>query len=68
MPDPDHPSGPAESDPDARRMTQLASGAIHVLRALRLLRRARDEGTLSSEQYEAAVDAIAPEPDQPPGS
>ncbi len=45
-------------EPESQRMARLASGATHVLRALRLLRRARDEGTISGAQYEAAVDAI----------
>ncbi len=44
-------------------MTRLAGGAAHVLRALRLLRRARDEGTISAEQYQSAVEAIESEPD-----
>jgi hypothetical protein len=38
-----------------------------VLRALRLLRRARDEGTISGAQYQAAVRAIESEPDPAAG-
>ncbi|MCU0258722.1 MAG: hypothetical protein MUC84_04765 [Solirubrobacteraceae bacterium] len=54
--------------PDAQRMTRLAGGAAHLLRLLRGLRRARDEGTISPEQYEAVVDVLEPRPgaDEPP--
>jgi hypothetical protein len=48
-------------------VTRLAGGAAHVLRALRLLRRARDEGTISPEQYTSAVEAIESGPDEPAG-
>jgi hypothetical protein len=59
VPDPRTPQPP----PDAHRMTRLAGGAAHLLRLLRGLRRARDEGTISPAQYEAAVEALEPRPD-----
>lgn len=43
-------------------MTRLAGGAAHLARLLQSLRRARDEGTITAEQYEAAVVAIEPAP------
>ena len=46
-------------------MTRLAGRAAQLMRVLRTLRRARDEGTISAEQYEAAVEAIDPAPDRP---
>ena len=47
-------------------MTRLAGGAAHLARLLQSLRRARDEGTITPEQYEAAVMAIEPEQAEPP--
>jgi hypothetical protein len=54
--------------PEAQRLTRLAGGAAHLLRLLRGLRRARDEGTISAAQYEAAVEVLEPRPgaDEPP--
>ena len=50
---------------EAHRMTRLAGGAARLLHVLRVLRFARDDGTISAEQYEAAVDAIELDPDRP---
>ncbi len=47
-------------------MTRLAGGAAHLARLLHSLRRARDEGTITPEQYEAAVETIDPAPAEPP--
>jgi hypothetical protein len=47
-------------------MTRLAGGAAQLLRLLRGLRRARDEGTISPGQYEAAVEALQPREPGPP--
>lgn len=47
-------------------MTRMAGGAAHLLRLLRGLRRARDEGTISPGQYEAAVEALEPRKREPP--
>ena len=49
--------------PDAGRMARMAGGAARLLRLLRGLRHARDEGTITDAQYEAAVSAITPERD-----
>lgn len=46
-------------------MTRVAGGAAHLARLLQNLRRARDEGTITQEQYDAAVAAIDPPPTEP---
>jgi hypothetical protein len=40
--------------------------AARAASLLRVLRDARDEGTITAEQYEAAVEAIASDPEPPP--
>lgn len=57
----------AGAPPDAGRMARLAGGAAGLLRLLRGLRQARDEGTITDAQYEAAVSAITPEQDAAEG-
>jgi len=61
---------PGRPDASSRRPTRdVGSAAWLATRAaslLRVLRDARDEGTITAEQYEAAVAAIASDPEQPP--
>ncbi len=50
---------------DAHRVTRMARRAAQLLRLLHVLRRARDEETITDEQYEAAIGAIELDPECP---
>ena len=62
-PHPSHPHLPGWGVSDeARRVTVLATGAVRVIRALRVLRRDRDEGRLTDTAYDQAVADLMPLP------
>ena len=67
MPSPGRPdASPLQPTRDVASADWLAARAASLLHLLRVLRSARDEGTITAEQYEAAVEAIASDPEQPP--
>ena len=66
---PVHPVHPVASNrlpvAEAHRVTRLARRAAQLLRVLHVLRRARDDETITTEQYEAAIGAIERDPECP---
>ncbi len=62
-PRPSHPNVPSRApSEEARRVTVLATGAVRVIKAMRLLRRDRDAGRLTETAYDEAVADLLPLP------